>query len=98
MIDQKVTFTPLRGDLQTKTDATVKVVQESTKVIFEVVPEHAVYTADKPEIVVEFPQAVQIKTLQCDISEVSMSSAPGAPIAAQCFRRAQTFKVKTFLP
>ena len=59
-VEQKVTFTPLRGSIAATTDAKVKVVQESTMVIFEISPQHAIYMDDEPEILVEFPPEVQI--------------------------------------
>ena len=58
MVDEGVTFTPLRGSVDVRTDASVKIVQELTKVIFEITPQHEIYMADEPEIFVKFPQAI----------------------------------------
>ena len=38
MVDQGVTFTPLRGSVDVRTDAEIRIVQESTKVMFELTP------------------------------------------------------------
>ena len=43
--------------------AAMLTVQETTMVSFELVPEHAIYFGDEPEIIVEFPQETQIETL-----------------------------------
>ena len=34
---------------------------------FELTPQHAIYVEDDPVIDIEFPQRVQINTLQCKI-------------------------------
>ena len=60
MVETGVTFTPERGELTATTDAGIKIVQESTNVIFELTPEHTLYLADQPEVHVEFPQEVEI--------------------------------------
>lgn len=91
-----MTFTPHRGTLKAKTTALLKVVQENTRVAFELVPEHAIFVDDKPEIIIEFPQQTQIQTLQCQIQNVSVSGSSSL-IAEQCFRNQQSFQVKTFL-
>ena len=54
-VDQKVTFTPQRGSLTMQNKAAMLTVQETTMVSFELVPEHAIYFDDEPEIIVEFP-------------------------------------------
>ena len=63
MVDEKVTFTPERGGLKATTSAPIKIVQDATTVSFEIVPEHALYKDDLPEILVEFPPEIQINTL-----------------------------------
>ena len=84
MVEENVTFTPERGELAATTDAGIKIVQESTEVIVELSPEHTLYLADQPEAHVEFPQEVEIQTVQCEIQDVSDGS--GLPIGAQCYR------------
>lgn len=55
MVSEKVTFTPLRGAIQASTSADVRIVQEPTKVTFKLVPQHAIYLEDNPEIIITFP-------------------------------------------
>ena len=54
-VTENVRFTPSRGYIETTTDAEVKTVQEPTKVSFELIPQHAIYLRDNPEIIVTFP-------------------------------------------
>ena len=96
MVDENVTFTPERGGLEASTDAPIKIVQDATTVSFEIIPEHAIYKDDLPEILIEFPPEIQINTLQCKISDVSMDGSTLAT-SEQCFRNQQTFQIKTFL-
>lgn len=85
MGDEKMAFTPSRGSIELYSDALIKVVQESTMVRFELTPEHAIYVVDDPVIDIEFPQRVQINTIQCQIEGVSMTGSTG-DIAQQCTR------------
>lgn len=55
----------------------MKVVQEPTKVSFELIPQHAIYLVDNPEIIVLFPPEIQIQTTQCVIEKVSLTGATG---------------------
>ena len=96
MVNEKVTFTPQRGSIVTKTEAKIKIVQELTMVMFELTPEHAIYMKDAPEIHVEFPQEVKIETLQCKIEDVSMTGSTQR-IEKECYRFEQTFLIKSFL-
>ena len=75
MVEDDVTFTPLRGEIATIVDATVKTVQESTMVVIELIPEHAIYLEDEPVIEIEFPTEVQIQTPQCKIQDVSLTGS-----------------------
>lgn len=75
MQDEKFTFTPERGSIKTETDAEMKIVQEPTKVSFELIPQHAIYLSDNPEIIITFPQETQIQTTQCVIEKVSLTGS-----------------------
>mgnify|MGYP000934258123 CR=1 FL=1 len=60
-------------------------------------PEHAIYVADEPEIIIEFPQETQIEVTQCQIENVSVTGLSDH-IERQCYRNQQSFQIKTFLP
>ena len=84
-IQQGVTFTPFRGVVSVSTDAAHKTVQELTDVMFEIVPEHAIYMSDNPQIDVEFPDEIEISSAQCEITDVSLTGST-APITPICTR------------
>ena len=64
---------------------------------FELIPQHAIYVADNPEILVEFPPEVEVNTKQCEIEDVRMDGYEGN-IAKECWVDNQIFYVKQFLP
>lgn len=96
-IQQGVTFTPFRGVVKVSTDAAHKTVQELTDVMFEIIPEHAIYSSDSPQIDVEFPAEIQISSTQCEIKDVYLTGVID-PIPATCTRFQQSFTIKGFLP
>jgi hypothetical protein len=79
------------------TDAAHKTVQELTDVMFEIIPEHAIYMSDNPQIDVEFPDEIQISSAQCEIKDVSLTGST-EPITPICTRFQQSFTIKQFLP
>ena len=84
-IEEGVTFTPFRGEVQVETSATNLIVQEKTDVIFELVPQHAILIKDEPEILIEFPPELKISSAQCQISDVELTNSEGE-IDPSCFR------------
>ena len=50
LIEEGVTFTPIRGEIVAESDATNYVVQSPTMVMLTLKPQHAIYVIDEPQI------------------------------------------------
>ena len=84
-IENGVTFTPIRGDIQASAIAANNVVSAQTMIAFEIQPKHIIYKSDSPQMVVEFPSDVQISSAQCKVEMVGMTDSTGS-IAPICTR------------
>ena len=75
-IQSGVTFKPKMGVIGlVSASAENEVVSAKTPITFVLQPQHAIYSNDRPNLVIEFPNAIKVAAGNCKVTKLMMSSA-----------------------
>lgn len=61
------------------------IVQEETELSFTLKPTHSIFAKDAPELTIEFPPEVQIRSIQCLVKKVKLNGT-SVSSEAKCTR------------